>query len=96
MEKKRFTGFVLYESYLDALNELPAEEFKEMVNAMMTFMQEDIEPEFEKPIMRIIFKSLKPNLEANKIKYLEKRMAGLKQTEKPDIKYNKEKTWWEE
>lgn len=75
---KRLTGFVLYESYLEALNELSGDEFKEMVNAIMRFVQEDIEPEFNKPMMRLIFKALKPNIEANKVKYLEKRRVITK------------------
>lgn len=81
-KKNQLVGFLLYESYLEALNELPGEEFKEMINAIMKFVQEDIEPEFNKPMMRVIFKSIKPNLEASKNRYLTK--SGFERIKEED------------
>ena len=78
MEKIKLTGFVFYESYLEALNELTAEQFKSMVNKIMDYMVNDIEPTFEDRDMRLIFKSIKTNLDSNKAKYLVKRIEDKK------------------
>lgn len=71
-------GFVFYDTYLEILNELNGEDFKAMVNAMMEFMQNGVEPNFEDTNMRIIFKSLKPNLESNKNKYLDRINSAMR------------------
>lgn len=64
MERKQFTW---YRSYYDALKELPAEEFRDIVLAVCAYALDGEEPELS-GVARAIFTLIRPTLEAGRSK----------------------------
>lgn len=64
MERKQFTW---YRSYYDALKELPAEEFRDIVLAVCAYALDGEEPELS-GVVRAIFTLIRPTLEVGRSK----------------------------
>lgn len=64
MERKQFTW---YRSYYDALKELPAEEFRDIVLAVCAYALDGEEPELS-GVARAIFTLIRPTLEVGRSK----------------------------
>ena len=79
MERKQFTW---YRSYYDALKELPAEEFRDIVLAICAYALDGEEPELS-GVARAIFTLIRPTLEVgrskaeNRSRAIEREYRGL-------------------
>lgn len=71
MERKQFTW---YRSYYDALKELPAEEFRDIVLAVCAYALDGEEPELS-GVARAIFTLIRPTLEVGRSKAENRRRA---------------------
>lgn len=91
MERKQFTW---YRSYYDALKELPAEEFRDIVLAVCAYALDGEEPELS-GVARAIFTLIRPTLEVGRSKAenrsrTEQTTISAEQTEnKPEQTKNK-------
>lgn len=57
-------SMVFYRSFIDALEELPAEEFKEVMLALTKYAMDDVMPEL-KGVAKMAFTLIKPQIDAN-------------------------------
>lgn len=93
MERKQFTW---YRSYYDALKELPAEEFRDIVLAVCAYALDGEEPELS-GVARAIFTLIRPTLEVGRSKAenrsrAEQTSLSAEQTQnKPEQTQNKRK-----
>lgn len=78
MKNNRLAGFMFYESYMDLMNDLTGDDFKEVVNAIMSFICDDIEPDFNSGAKSIVFKAIRPGLQSSKERYMEKLRSGIR------------------
>lgn len=62
-------SFVFYESFYDAISELRGDEYREAMDAVMGYALYDEIPDFENPNARMVFKLIKPQLDANNFRY---------------------------
>ncbi len=58
-------GFVFYRSFGNALNKLPAENYKECMQALIAYAFDGTEPESDDPFVGMFFELVKPQLDAN-------------------------------
>lgn len=58
-------GMVFYKSWIDALEDVPAEEFKKAVMAMAAYGLDDVEPELD-GIAKVIFSMARPTIDRRK------------------------------
>ncbi len=58
-------GFVFYASFAEALEDLPAEDFKECITILSNYALKGEEPEQMSPFAKIFFKMAKPQIDAN-------------------------------
>lgn len=62
-------SFVFYESFYDAISELDCVKFYEIMRAIMGYALYGEEPELTYAETRMIFKLIKPQLDANQKRY---------------------------
>lgn len=67
-------SFVFYKSFAEALHKLPADEYKEAMEAILAYAFDGIETEFEHTTSDIIFTLVKPQIDANR----KRRVDGMK------------------
>lgn len=67
-------SFVFYKSFAEAMRELPAEEYKEVMIAISDYALDDKEPENLSPVCKAFFILCKPQIDANNAR----REAGRK------------------
>ena len=72
---------VFYRSFYEAVKELPPEEFKKSVSAIMEYGLNDLEPETS-GIERTIYLLSKPQIDANNKRYQNGTKGGRPITEK--------------
>ena len=65
-------SFVFYRSFADALEDLPAEQFKEVMMALCAYGLDGTMPELEDPTSMAMLKLMKPQIDANQ----KRREAG--------------------
>lgn len=58
-------GFVFYQSFADALEALPAEDYKECVSALCKYAINGEEPETDNPFVKMFFTLARPQVDAN-------------------------------
>ncbi len=68
------SSFIFYESFADALRDLPSEEFKKCVMALCSYVFDNEEPEVDSAIVKIFFSMARPLLDAN----MAKKEAGCR------------------
>lgn len=71
-------GFVMLQSYYEALEKLPDEQRAEMYDAIMRYVFDDEEPSDLSPVLRGYFILLRPNIDASIKKYAAQRANGSK------------------
>lgn len=79
-----YDSFVFYRSFAEALRELPAEEYKEIMVAISDYAMDGIEPENFGPVCKAFFILCKPQIDANNARRESGRKGGMKQTEASD------------
>lgn len=67
-------SFVFYKSFADAIENLPAEQYKAIVVALTTYALNGEEPDLSDPYVKALFTLMKPQVDANN----RKREAGRK------------------
>lgn len=77
-------SFVFYESFYDAISELRGDEYREAMDAVMGYALYDEIPDFENPRPRMVFKLIKPQLDANKKRYENGKKGGRPKKNKTD------------
>lgn len=58
-------GFIFYQSFADALEALPAEDYKECVSALCKYAINGEEPETDNPFVKMFFTLVRPQVDAN-------------------------------
>ena len=58
-------GFIFYQSFADALEALPAEDYKECVSALCKYAINGEEPETDNPFVKMFFTLARPQVDAN-------------------------------
>lgn len=58
-------GFIFYQSFADALEALPAEDYKECVSALCKYAIDGEEPETDNPFVKMFFTLARPQVDAN-------------------------------
>lgn len=58
-------GFIFYQSFADALETLPAEDYKECVSALCKYAINGEEPETDNPFVKMFFTLARPQVDAN-------------------------------
>ena len=58
-------GFVFYQSFADALEALPAEDYKECASALCKYAINGEEPETDNPFVKMFFSLARPQVDAN-------------------------------
>lgn len=67
-------GFVFYRSFAEALKEIPAEQFKDIVMALSDYALDGVEPDNLEAVSKALFTLMKPQIDAN----AKRREAGRK------------------
>lgn len=67
-------GFVFYRSFAEALKEIPAEQFKDIVMALSSYALDGVEPDNLEAVSKALFTLMKPQIDAN----AKRREAGRK------------------
>lgn len=67
-------GFVFYRSFAEALQDIPAEQFKDIVLALSSYALDGIEPDNLDAISKALFTLMRPQIDAN----AKRREAGRK------------------
>lgn len=67
-------GFVFYRSFAEALKEIPAEQFKNIVMALSDYALDGVEPDNLEAVSKALFTLMKPQIDAN----AKRREAGRK------------------
>lgn len=88
MERKQFTW---YRSYYDALKELPAEEFRDIVLAVCAYALDGEEPELS-GVARAIFTLIRPTLEVGRSKAENRSRAEQTQNKRKQTDNKPEQT----
>lgn len=70
-------SFVFYRSFADALEKLPAEQFKEIMTALCQYALDGTVPELSDPMLEAIFLLIRPQIDAN----AKRRESGKKGAE---------------
>ena len=58
-------SFVFYKSFADAIDELPAEQYKAVMTALTKYALDGIEPDLSDPFVKALFTLMKPQVDAN-------------------------------
>lgn len=76
-----FDSFVFYRSFAEAMKELPADEYKEVMVALSEYALDGKDPENLSPVCKAMFILCKPQIDANNARRESGRKGGLKQNE---------------
>ena len=68
----RNESFVFYRSFMEALEDLPAEQYKAVMSALLHYGIDGEMPDDEDPVVQALFKLMKPQVDAN----VKRRNAG--------------------
>lgn len=82
-------SIVFYRSFAEALNELPPEQYKEAMQAILTYGLDGVEMDCE-GIAKVIFTLVKPQLDANSKRRENSNKGGRPKSKKPMVLENDE------
>lgn len=82
-------SIVFYRSFAEALSELPSEQYKEAMQAILTYGLDGVEMDCE-GIAKVIFTLVKPQLDANSKRRENSNKGGRPKTKKPMVLENDE------
>lgn len=75
-------SFIFYRSFAEALEGLPAEDFKRCVNALCEYALDGKEPELDNAIVKMFFTLVRPQIDANSKRREAGRSGGLAKASK--------------
>ena len=85
-------GFVFYRSFAEAMEGLPAEEYKAVMVALCRYALNDESPDSLDPISNTIFTLIKPQLDANNRRYENGRKGGRPKKTEAEPSWNQTET----
>ena len=85
-------SFVFYKSFADAIDELPAEQYKAVMTALTRYALKDEEPDLDDPIAKALFTLMKPQVDANNKRRTSGQKGGRPKKEASETESTIEKT----
>lgn len=83
-------SFIFYRSFLDSMEDIPKDAQNECLSALVQYALNGIEPEIKGPYMKLYFTLVKPQIDANNIKYINGKKGGRKKKSKNQTETEKE------
>ena len=77
-------GFLFYRSFAQAMNGLPAEDYKKLMLILIDYALDGVEPEEMSGIAESMFILMKPQIDANNRRYENGRKGGRPKKTRPE------------